>query len=86
MIFVDKLRPCLSNENWEHDISCHLFADTINELKLFAGLIGLKESWFQDNKRLPHYDLTEGMRIKAIKYGAVEMSNKDVLKRLRVKK
>jgi hypothetical protein len=82
MIFVDNLRPCLRNKNWKYDKSCHLFADTIEELKIFATSIKLNESWFQNNRRLPHFDLTEVMRIKAVNNGAIELSNKDFLKRL----
>lgn len=82
-IYVDNLRPCLRNKNWKYDKSCHLFADTIYELTIFAVSIGLKKSWFQDNKRLPHFDLTEGMRTKAVYCGAIEMSNKDFLQRLK---
>lgn len=77
MIFVDKLRPCLKNKNWRYDKSCHLFATDVKELKIFAVKIGLKESWFQDNKRLPHFDLTREMRTRAICNGAIEVSNRD---------
>ena len=83
MIFVDKLRSCLRNKNWPYDKSCHLFADSIEELKIFAVVIGLKKSWFQDNKRLPHFDLTEGMRVRAVNGGAIEMPNKEFFNRLK---
>ena len=49
--------------------SCHLFADTIKELHAFAGRIGLKRAWFQDNN-IPHYDLTAGKRAQALQEGA----------------
>jgi len=72
-IYVDGLRQCVMNKNWRHQTSCHLFADTAEELLEFAGKIGLKPGWFQNKKRFPHYDLTEGMRRKAVAAGAVEV-------------
>jgi Protein of unknown function (DUF4031) len=50
----------------------HLFADTIEELHEFADAIGLQRSWFQGppKHRLWHYDVTESMRRKAIRFGA----------------
>src|SRR5258708_25147305 len=48
----------------------HLTADTVEELHEFAvRKLGLKRSWFQDGRH-PHYDLTEGMRYKALRLGA----------------
>lgn len=88
MVYVDKLGPCLknkswSNKSWKRDKSCHMFADSIEELKIFAVKIGLAKSWFQNNNILPHFDLTEGMRKKAVSYGAIEISDKDFTERLR---
>ncbi len=48
----------------------HLTADTVEELHEFAvRKLGLKRSWFRDGRH-PHYDLTEGMRYKALRLGA----------------
>lgn len=51
--------------------SCHLSADTIEELHSFAARLGLKRAWFQDHKLLPHYDLTPARRKRALELGAV---------------
>lgn len=51
--------------------SCHLTADTTEELHVFAKRIGLKRSWFQDHPLHPHYDLTAKKRHAAILRGAV---------------
>lgn len=69
-VYVDSLLPCIRNKNWRYDKACHLVADSVDELHLFAEKIGLKRSWFQ-NKSIPHYDLTAGMRTKAIIAGAI---------------
>lgn len=52
--------------------SCHLTADTLEELHAFALRIGMRRSWFQDHRAAPHYDLTPGRREVAVRLGAVE--------------
>ena len=79
MIYVDVLRPCIRNKNWRYDYSCHLFADTTEELHPFAENIGLKKPWFQNKWDFPHYDLTKSKRIQAIKNGAEEVDNQFVV-------
>lgn len=57
---------------------CHLVADTVPELMAFARKIGLKGGWVQRGgigKRIIHFDLTPGMRAKAVKAGAVELDS-----------
>ena len=73
MIYVDTLLPCLRTKKWIYDKSCHLFADTVTELNIFAQSIGLKLSWLQGHTHFPHYDLTSNMRTKAISNGAHEV-------------
>jgi hypothetical protein len=71
---------------------CHLFTDQpedpaeLAELHRFAGVIGMKREWFQQHPTVPHYDVTEGMRSKAIAFGAVEVNHAktaEVLERMR---
>ena len=76
MVYVDVLSPCLRNKNWKYDKSCHLFADTVTELNIFAQSIGLKLSWFQGHTYFPHYDLTANKRLQAIKNGAKEVDKR----------
>lgn len=52
--------------------SCHLIADTLDELHTMARRIGLKRVWFQDKPHCRHYDLTPARRAKAVELGAVE--------------
>lgn len=51
--------------------SCHMTADSLEELHEFASKLGLKRSWFQARSTMPHYDLTENKREQALKLGAV---------------
>lgn len=52
--------------------SCHLTADTLQELHEMAIKLRLKLEWFQAHPRHPHYDLTPKKREQAIRLGAQE--------------
>jgi hypothetical protein len=52
--------------------SCHLTADTLEELHAFAARLGMRRAWFQDHPLCPHYDLTPGRREVAVRLGAKE--------------
>lgn len=58
--------------------SCHMFADTADELHEMAKNIGLLKSWFQNDVRLPHYDLTPKRRAAAIGLGAKEVTRQEL--------
>jgi hypothetical protein len=69
-LYVDNL----IDWGWKYGKSCHLIADTLEELNQFALSIGMRKEWFQQNKNnLPHYDLTEKRRKLAISKGAIEI-------------
>lgn len=67
-VYVDPLRDW----GWRLGPSCHLIADTLEELHSFAARLGLKRSWFQDKASGPHYDLTASKRSLAVRLGALE--------------
>lgn len=75
-VYVDDLRkfptliPCFKPG------SCHMTADTLDELHAMADKLGLKRAWFQDH-RVPHYDLTGTKRVAALQLGCVYKSAKD---------
>lgn len=71
-VYVDKLRDW----GWRLGPSCHLIADTNEELHAFAATLGLKRSWFQAKTSGPHYDLTAGKRARAVELGAVELGDR----------
>lgn len=75
-VYVDEMVACSRNRNWPYDQACHLVADSVKELHEFARRLGLRHSWFQ-SRSLPHYDLTIGMRFKAIKLGAIEVDRNE---------
>lgn len=50
---------------------CHMWADTEDELWLFARVLGFRKSWAQRSKTgFLHFDLTPSRRVKAISLGA----------------
>lgn len=83
-VYVDQivLHP---NENrilFQH--SCHLFADTTEELLDFAVLIGMQARWIQDRGTYrEHFDLTPRRREIAVAQGAIEITTKEWLRRKR---
>ncbi len=79
VIWVDPL----SDRGWALGQSSHLFADTRQELDEFALRLGLRKVWYQDHPRHPHFDLTASKRGLAVRLGAVELSTRDSLLRLR---
>ena len=69
MVYVDVLR----GHGWRLGPSCHLVADTIEELCDFAARIGMRENWLQWSKKgVPHFDLTAVRRRRAVRAGASE--------------
>ena len=81
-VYVDSLKPCVRNAKWKHDKSCHLMADSEEELAEFAARIGLKPSWIQKG-RMVHFDLTEAKRRVAVVSGATEVDDRFVAEKLR---
>ena len=84
MIYVDQIKATLPYDptggrwRWKH--FCHLFGDDLKELHALALAIGVKLEYFQNLKDFPHYDLTQTMRLRALRAGAVETSLADWLR------
>jgi hypothetical protein len=77
-VYVDRL----CNYGWRHGPSCHLIADSIEELVEFAVSMGLRPEWYQP-KSSPHFDLTAGGRAAAVMMGAIELDNRAFVTKLR---
>lgn len=80
-VYVDPMMACVPNEKWKWSENCHMFADTDEELHAFAESMGLKRAWHQKSPpaSLSHYDLTRGMRSKALTLGAVSVDRQFVV-------
>ena len=81
-VYIDELRQWPTSIRCFKAGSCHMFADSIDELHAFAKQIGLKRGWFQD-ERHPHYDLTPARRERALALGATETTTREFLSRSR---
>ena len=77
-VYVDNLR----DYGWHRGPSCHLIADSVDELIEFALGMGLRREWFQP-KSSPHFDLTADARTQAIRHGAIELNQREFVKKLR---
>lgn len=79
-VYVDPLfncRPFAKPGTLFHRVgqSCHMYADSDEELHELAQRIGLKREWHQPfpTHRLSHYDLTPPKRRMAVRLGAIEV-------------
>lgn len=85
MVTVDEIRQWPTKIRCFKAGSCHLMADTEEELHAFAQRLRLKREWFQP-KSHPHYDLTIEKRVQAVALGAVEVSAREqAIKRMKAK-
>lgn len=76
-VYVDELTVYPNAKGIFKKGSCHLTADTDEELHEFAKQIGMKFSWFQKSKFGNHYDLVASRRSMAVKLGAKQETNRD---------
>ena len=76
-VYVDKGRYVY----WRMKM-CHMLADTLEELHAMADRLGLKREWFQPEST-PHYDICQSKRRLALKFGAVEIDNRQMVEIIR---
>lgn len=64
---------------WRGRKWAHLFCEDLDRLHEFAVRLGLKRAWFQlpPKASWPHYDVTDTMRLKALRMGAVAVDRKE---------
>ena len=75
-VYVDNVRIAWRGRHW-----CHLVADSLDELHVFAEMLGLKRAWFQARASLPHYDVTVETRAVALSLGAVAADRRTLVSR-----
>lgn len=60
----------------------HMATDgDIEELHLMADKIGVSRRWFQNIPKHPHYDICKSKKQLAIKFGAMEISDREIITR-----
>jgi hypothetical protein len=57
----------------------HMAADTLDELHKMAAKIGVDWKHFQDKPGKPHYDICKTKKGIAIKLGAVEVNDREII-------
>lgn len=85
MVAVDPLMACIPNRNWRYTQSCHMIADTEEELIAFAKKIALRPEWIQRNS-IVHFDLNYNKRQRAIAAGAVEITSREFVDIMRARR
>ncbi len=79
-VYVDELQVWPNARGIFLAGSCHMAADTLEELHAMALKIGMRRSWFQPGRgRHPHYDLVKSRRDRAVALGAKEVSGRDLI-------
>ena len=76
-VYVDELFNAAGmSAKWKYRQSCHMKADTEEELHAMAAELGLRREWFQDhvNPAYRHYDLTASKRAQALQHGAISLT------------
>ena len=84
-VYVDPLIDTVPTKKWRYTQSCHLTADSLQELHTFAiRQLGLHPAWFQSdrNQARCHYDLTASKRTLALRRGAIAISHKQLGERI----
>lgn len=76
-VYVDPLRqytrPAAGLWRWRE--SCHLLADSAEELEAFARRLRLAAAW----RHRDHYDITAVKRRAAVRLGAVEITHREAV-------
>lgn len=70
-VYVDRLRQWGCTMWSKKHATCHLLADTFEELEAFARKLGIPHRWRHSGSK-EHYDLTASWRKKAVAAGAIE--------------
>lgn len=58
----------------------HMCSPDIDALHRMADAIGIKREWFQDHEVHPHYDVSKAKKKLAIKLGAIEINDREIIR------
>lgn len=81
-VYVDKLYNHGLRIRGRKVLSCHLFADSLEELEAFGKKLGLKRSWIHCSN-LIHFDITTSKREEAIRLGAQFLRGRHLLRKFK---
>ncbi len=77
-VYVDK-----AANSFGRMIMSHMIADTPQELRDMADLIGVQRKWFQSHGSTPHFDIAKSKRAAAIAHGAIELDMRPYVEAMR---
>jgi hypothetical protein len=87
VVYVDDLIRTQRSRQWPYDMSCHMIADTTEELLTMAKRLGLNPAWVQSKGAyFEHFDLTKTKREEAIRLGATAIPWRNMARIWRGKK
>lgn len=67
-------------------IMCHMIADSREELLAMVDRIGVQRKWIQKSgTKWEHFDICLSKKQKAISFGAIELSPKDLVRKMLAK-
>lgn len=61
-------------------IMFHMSSPDIESLHIMANKIGIQRKWFQNKDGMPHYDICKSKKELAIKNGAIEINDRELIK------
>lgn len=77
-VYVDDMRA-----PYRGMVMCHMMADSTAELMAMADCIGVARKWIQKpGSRREHFDICMAKRALAVKAGAIEMTQRELAKRM----
>lgn len=77
-VYVDTMRA-----PYGRMIMCHMIADTQKELFLMVNKIGVDVKWVQDQGTYSeHFDISLGKKKLALQEGAIEVSRKELVRKI----
>lgn len=82
MVYVDHARL-----RYGRMLMSHMIADSHEELLAMAAKIGVSDRWLQkEDTAGEHFDICESKRARAIRFGAVPVSSKEIVRLIRDKR
>ena len=79
MVYVDDMKARFGRMTM-----CHMIADSHGELNRMADRIGVSRKWIQKaGTRYEHYDIALSKRKLAVRYGAIEITQRKLVEILR---
>jgi hypothetical protein len=81
-VYVDNYRASFGRM-----VMSHMIADTREELLEMVDKIGVQRKWIQsEGKYSEHFDICLSKRARAVELGAVELSSKELVLKMREKR